>query len=302
MAAEIFFNRNICTKKCFGEPAFRIFPESSYMFQAISGGHPSVVDLLLRNGACGDARISASFRCKEEWFETCTWLTFAIMCGKASCADVLIQHGADITALNGIGASAIQLAKQNARASHPRARDPRYKTWARNSIGAEQDADTLVVVERAFNRKFQGTISIEDYLNACKEIAPQPPSRRDRLTSMLQRTFKKALGIFLTRSQTELLFNYLEPLYRDTREIWSLPFHETLLMRCMYVLSYAVLFAYELHALIKGHKRIPMPSRFFLSALALVALAVIWGTSWEGWFGWGFFGAAGEDLKMTSVD
>ena len=129
MAAEILLNRNICTKQYFGEPALEIFGGYSYMFQAISGGHPSVVDLLLRNGACGEARISPSFDCRREWFEKCTWLTYAVMCGKASCADVLIQHGADVTALDGAGKSAIQLATQNARASHPRASHPR----ARNS-------------------------------------------------------------------------------------------------------------------------------------------------------------------------
>ena len=275
MAAEILFNRNICTKECFGESASGIYVFYSYMFQAISGGHPSVVDLLLRNGACGDARISASFRCIGQWLETCTWLTFAVMCGKASCADVLIQHGADVTALDGAGKSAIQLAKQNLIASHPRHLD-----WPPNSdIAVEQDTETLVIVERAFNRKFQGTMSIEDYLNSRKEIAPQPSPTREKSTPPLQKALETALRIFLTPSQTELLFNYLQPLYWNTRKIWSLPFHETLLMRSMYVVSYAILFVYEICALIKGRKRIPMPSRFFLSALALLALAVLWGTS-----------------------
>ena len=290
MAPKILLERGVFANEYFGELASGTWCYDSYMYQAISGGHSSVVDLLLRNGACADELISHSFDCEGEWFESCTWLINAVMWGEASCTDVLIQYGADVTAFDGAGKSAIQLAKQNAIASHPR-----YLTGPlRFDIVAEKDAETLVVVERAFNLKFQGTMSIEDYLNSRKEITPQPPSRRDKFTSMLQNTFKKTLGIFLTPSQTELLLKH-------TREIWSLPFHEALLMRSMYVLSYAILFAYELHAFIKGHKRIPMPSRLFLSALALLALAVTWGSSSEGEFGWGLFHSAGNEPRMGSV-
>ena len=298
-ALETLLNRNIFTNECFGEPASGTWYYDSYMYQAISRGHSSVVDLLLRNGACADARISHSFYCEGKWLEICTWVTFAVMCGEASCTDVLIQHGADVTALDGAGKSAIQLAKQNAVASHPRTIS-NYSVYIRDDITAEEDAETLVVVERAFNLKFRGTMSIEDYLNSSAEITPQPPSRRDKFTSMLQNTLKKALRTFLTPSQTELLLDYLKPLYRKTRRIWSLPFHEALLMRSIYVLSYAILLAYELHAFIKGRKRIPMPSRFFLSALALLALAVIWVSSSQGGFGWGLFYATGKESKMES--
>ena len=298
MAPEILLNCNIFTNECFGEPASRVWYIYSYMSHAISGGHSYVVDLLLRNGACADARISHLFYCDEEQFESYTWLTYAVMGGEASCADVLIQHGADITALDGAGKSAIQLAKQNVITSHPRTLY--HFLWGWKHIGADQDAETLVVVERAFNLKFQGAMSIEDFLNSSKEFAPQPPSPRDRFTSMLQRTFRKALDIFLTPTQTERLLKRFKPLYRDTRKIWSLPFHEALLMRSIYILSYAILFAHELYAFLKGRKRIPMPSRFYLSALALLALAVIWGNSSEGGFGWGLFGVAGKEPKMES--
>ena len=300
-APKNLLDRDIFTKKGFGEPALATSYYDSYMYQAILQGRSSLVDLLLRKGACADARISHSFDCKGELFESWTWLTFAVMCGEASCTDVLIQHGADITALDGDGKSAIHLAKQNAMASHPRCLMLfHYHEDQLQVIGAEPDAETLAVVEQAFNHRFQGTMSIEGFLNSSKEITPQPPSPPEKSTPKLQKTFETALGIFLTPSQTKRLLNYFAPLYHDTQKTWSLPFHEALLMRSMYVLSYAILFIYEVHALIKGHKRIPMPSRFFMSALALLALAVICGTSSQGGFGWGFFGAAGKEAKMGS--
>ena len=295
MAPHVLLNRNVFTNECFGEPASGTWCYDSYMYQAISGGQSSMVDLLLRNGACADERISHSFDCEGEWVKSYTWLTFAVMCGEASCTDLLIQHGADVAALDGAGKSAIHLAKQNAVASHPRTIMDNW--YVQSSVDVTADAETLVVVERAFNLKFQGTMSIEDYLNSSKGIAPQPPS-----PSIFQKALETALKIFLTPSQTELLLNYLEPLYRKTRRIWSLPFHEALLMRSIYVLSYAILLAYELHAFIKGRKRIPMPSRFFLSALALLALAVIWFSSSQGGFGWGLFSAAGKEPKTGLGD
>ena len=295
-APKILLDRDVFTKECFGESALKVLYLDSHMFQAISRGRPSVVDLLLRNGACADAQISHSFDCRGEWFEACAWLTLAVKFGDASCTDVLIQHGADITALDGAGESAIRLAIGHALDSHPRIFDGYI-------YRAVQGAETLTVVERAFNLKFQGAMSIEDYLNSNEEISPQPPSRRDRFTSMLRKTMMKVLSIFLTPSQKQLLLNYLESLYRHTHNIRSLPFHEALLMRSMYVVSYAVLFAYELHVLIKSHKRISMPSRFSLSALALLALAVIWGSSSQRVFGWGSLGgAAGKEHKMETGD
>ena len=278
-APEVLLGRKIFTQECFGEGVSKAIYDCSYMFEAILRGNSSLVDLLLHNGARADTRISQSFDCDGNWFGECTWTTFSVECSTASCTDVLIQHGADITALDGAGRSAIQLASNNALGPHPR-----YVEFRRRGITAEEDAETLAVVERAFHLKFQ---SLDDFLDLSNEIALQPPSRRENSVAVLRKTFEKALGIILTPSQIELLLDRLQTLYQDTRKIWSLSFHEALLMRCFYVISYALLLAYELNALIKGRKRIPMPSRFLLSALALLALALIWGPL-QGVLPWGF--------------
>ena len=61
--------------------------------------------------------------------------------------DILIQHGANFTALDGAGRSAIELAKINVCVSHPRKVDYYF-------ITAEDDAEVLAVVEKAFNLRF----------------------------------------------------------------------------------------------------------------------------------------------------
>lgn len=290
-APEILLDRKFFDRAGFGEGASKAKISQSYMYQAISRRNPSLIDLLLRNGAHADARISDSFDCYYNWVGESTWTTFCVMFGLASCTDVLIQHGADVTALDGAGRSAFQLARNHALVSDLR-KIELFWDWGEKVlfITAEEDAETLAVVEQAFNLKFQGTKSLDDYLDLSNEVAPQPPSRRDRLMSLLQKMLGKALGVILTPSQIELLRIHFSGLSYDIRKLWSLSFHEALLMRCFYVISYALVLAYELNTLIKGRKRITMPSRFLLSALAFLALAVIWGWSQEGVF-WGPFTA-----------
>ena len=289
-APGILLDRGLASDECFGGDASAIRFRYSYMYQAISGMKHSVVELLLRNGARADVQISQSFDCRACWFEMCTWITFSVMCGAASCTDVFIKYGADVTALDGAGNSALRLAKKNALASHPR--DVCIDQWKHRDlkitlkITANEDAETLAVVERAFKERFQGTMSLEDYYNLPDEVVPHSFSRRQKLISMLQMTIEKALRIVLSPTQIESLRDHLWILYYKARRIWSLPFYEALFMRLMYIVSYALLLAVELHALIKGHKRIPMPSRYFLSALAFLALALICGSSQMGVF-WG---------------
>ena len=199
-AAEILLERKLFARSLLGVGGSSISYHYSYLYQAILHRTSSVVDLLLQNGACGDAQISHLFNCFGQWFGSCTWLTFAVTCGAGSCAEVLIRHGADVTALDGAGRSAIQLANSNASVLHPRTVELALASWEdlECRITTEEDVETLAVVERAFNQKFQGKESIENYLNASDEVAPQPPSRYERLMSMLQKTLDKALGIFLT--------------------------------------------------------------------------------------------------------
>lgn len=287
-APKILLDRKCYIKEGFGEGVNETDFWDSYMYEAILTGNASIVDLLLQNGARADTQISHSFNCHGFWFQSCTWLTFAVIHrDAAACADVLIRHGADVTALDGAGRSAIHCARNRALALYARLE------WD-EMITAYEDTETLAVVERAFHLKFHGTKSIEDFLESSDETAPQPPSRLENFKLVLQKTSRKVLETLLTPTQTELLLDHIQRLHRDTRDIWSLPFHEAFIMRSMYVLSYAILLAYEIQAFIRGHKRIPMPSRFILSSLAFLALVLIWGSSSQGGFSWGLSTAGTE--------
>lgn len=95
-AREILLNRKIFAKEGFGRGANQDHIEWSYMYQAIRRKDTSLVELLIHNGAHANTHISQFLRSPR--FETCTWITFSVMLGAASCADVLIQHGADVIA------------------------------------------------------------------------------------------------------------------------------------------------------------------------------------------------------------
>lgn len=293
-APEILLDRKIFDKAGFGEGTSKASISQSYMYQAISRRNSSVVDLLLRNGAHADARTSDSFDCYDSRLGELTWTTLCVMFSPTSCTDVLIQHGADVTALDGAGRSALQLARKHALGPHPRKIEC-WNIWdyfdhRGYCFTAEEDAETLAVVERAFTLKFRGTKSLDDYLDLSNEVAPRPPSRRDRLVSQLEKMLGKALGVIFAPSQIELLHLHFRQLRYHIQRVWSLSFSEALFMRCFYVISYALVLAYELNTLIKGRKRITLPSRFLLSALAFLALAVIWASSQEVVF-WGPFTA-----------
>ena len=171
----------------------------------------------------------------------------------------------------------------NVIASHPRTIS-RYRPWDRwgreeSRITAEQDAETLAVVERAFNDRFQGTRSLEDHIKSINELSVQAPLLRKKPKSMFREIMDKALGKLLTTSQTERLQKHLEDLYREIRKAWSLSFYEALVIRSLYILSYALLLGLETRAIINGQRRIRTPSRSLLSAVACLILAFIWGSS-----------------------
>ena len=262
-APEVLFRQKVFSDELIKCPCktFRC----NYMCKAIGKRLGSVVELLLQYRAYANT--------------TSTWLIFSVECGAASCSEALIQHGADVKFVDGTGGSALQLARSNVTAPHPR--QAAYCEGFRRigDVTAEEDAETLAVVERAFRLQAQSTNNLTVHEPSC-ELEPQSLNEIGDAIPAPQNIFKKAFGSFLTYYQCSLLGGHSR--YRsgyEIRNLWTLSFHEALLMRFFYVLSYVLLLVLGILAFIQGEKRIRMLSRTVLSAVALLLLAYIWGTS-----------------------
>ena len=244
-----------------------IFPctrnHCSYMCVAIRNRLCSVVELLLQHGAYAKTMSR--------------WLAFSVHYGAASFSEALIQHGADVNFLDGAGKSVLQLARSNVTAPHPRIFT--HCCWERKRrVTAEEDAEILAVVERAFRLKVHSTDALTVH-EPSSELEPQSLNQESEAMPVLQNTFKKALGSLLTYHRRPILIRHSRHHYYGIRDLWSLSFYEALLMRFFYVLSYVLLLVLGILAFIRGDKRVRMPSRTILSAVALLLLAYVWGTS-----------------------
>ncbi|KAL9627832.1 MAG: hypothetical protein Q9164_007476 [Protoblastenia rupestris] len=299
-APNVLLSRRVYSSKLLGAGVAKCDYDYSYMYQAISEGHPYIVELLLQHGAHADAQIGHLFDyqepnafekepCKCLGYPQCsmcmsrsyllqsyTWLTLSVMSGAADCADVLIQYGTDVTALDGAGRSAIHIARSNVVAPHPRFSGD---CLIERSVCAEEDAETLAVVEKAYNLILQGTEKIEDCVKPSRECECQPPMKQYRVVTALRKSFEKVFGFFLTPSQIERLMAPFRNLTYSIKKVWKLPFHEALLMRFFYALSYILIIAVEVLAFAKGNRRVPTPSRSLVIAAALLLVAIIWGPS-----------------------
>ena len=71
-APKILLDRKVFNREYFRNGDRKVPYDASYMFHAISRSNPSVVDLLLRNGAHANVQISDSFRCSDCWLQSCT--------------------------------------------------------------------------------------------------------------------------------------------------------------------------------------------------------------------------------------
>ena len=294
-APEILFDKGIFDHNLLaGNENHFYYLDDSYMGQAIEQELPHVVGLILQNGARANVQIGQLFRCSDFCFMDnqdpgpfdClvfyTWLTYAVEYGAASCANALLYHGADVTASDGAGRSAISMALSTTAGPHPRT--IRFNELCRDEARPatmEQDAETLAVVRRAFDLKFQGQISMEDYIASEATHDVSLPSQPETTNTALYNYLEKILKAFLAPEQLEHIWKYTS----HWRRAWSLSFLDAMLMRSLYVLSYMILLVIELSAFIRGEKRISMPSRGLLSVVAVLLLATIWGSAQFG-FSW----------------
>ena len=269
-APKILMRRRVFSNKLIKRSCQRA-GECNYMCVAIRKGLGSVVKLLLQNGAYANTMS--------------TWLMFSIECGNASCTETLIQHGADVNFLDGAGRSAFQVARSNVTTRHPRSITHPLAHWGEIDlmdyfprVTAEDDVNTFAVVERALEIKAQSTKNLEVCGPGC-ELESQSLNQEGEAMPVAQNIFKKAFGSLLAYYQHPLHEWQSRYRYYEMRNLWSLSFYEALLMRFFFVLSYVLLLAVGILAVVRGDQRVRLPSRSILSALALLLLAYIWGSS-----------------------
>ena len=261
-APEVLIRRKVFSDELINCPC--TLYHCSYMCVAIRNRLCSVVELLLQHGAYAKTMSS--------------WLVFSVHCGAAPFTEALVEHGANVNFLDRAGRSALQLARSNVGAPHPR-RIPHCRyTNIHIKITAEQDVETLAVVERAFRLKSQSSDDMTVH-EPSSELEPQSYEKVEAIPAS-QNKFEKACRALLAYYQRPILGRHSR--FRsgyEIRNLWALSFHEALLMRFFYVLSYVLLLVLGILAFIRGDKRVRMPSRTILSAVALLLLAYIWGTS-----------------------
>ena len=279
-APEILMDRNIVDDDLLGGQSLRIGYWEGYMDLVISKKLPNLVLLLLQRS---HQITNPDYNPYYLFDKKCSSLTMAVQLGSSCCANVLIQDGADITSLDADGRSIIELAKTNAFASHPRFPPKRYLSISllieskRHRVSAKEDHETLAVIKRAFNERFKETMKFEDYVDPVQEVNESllKPQKEDK--SSILHVIEKALRLILTHEQLSILKERLKDSYLNMKQIWSLPFSEALIMRFLYVLSYALLLSIEVTTFVKGKKQLRMPSRKLLSVIALMILPFAWG-------------------------
>ena len=265
---------------------------NSYVYWSILEDDARSLSLFLQHGANADEQIDQLFDCFQRFnkyikvyygflhFSGCTWLGFALHIGSPSCASVLIKYGANVMKTDGHGQSAIQIVKSNMVALHPRTYDhlqhlsspinghTTHLSPMKIQVSSEKDVESLTIVREAFERQFPNSGKFDDY----KNTGPQ------RLKSG---SYDRAAGIL-----QDLVTGFLDLLHRQglmsgslhshLHDLWHSSFSDLLLMRFLYVVSYALLLWVSLQELATGTISLPKPSRTIALVTIAVPVALIW--------------------------
>ena len=236
-APEILFCRKVLSDGLIKGPCDQ-HTACNYMCAAIRSRLDSMVELLLQHAAYANT--------------TSSWLMHSVKCGAASCAEVLIRHGANVSFVDESGRSALELAWSNVALHHPRFYGPcGGPARCARGVTAEEDAATLAVVEQALRLKSQSTTTSKEQEPKCI-FEVESHDLEDKTTPVPPNIFEKALGILSTYYTPVPRGHRVRPHVRGIGDLWSLSFYEALCMRFFYILSYVLLLAVGIIAVIQG--------------------------------------------------
>ena len=188
-----------------------------------------------------------------------TWLTFATHLGRASCARLLIENGADSMRADPRGRTALHMAKDFVSAPHPRAAIKLY-IWPyqppQRCVSADDDQETLAVLQSTTGSQ-PGLIFCSEYTSGKESV----PTRTDRMWSQLRSKLHIIFvcNLLLTNNVVFVAFAFqpLESLIKVTKRncptvmLWNtatrllrLTFVEALVLRTGYIASLMALLIY----------------------------------------------------------
>ena len=285
----------------------------SYMFQAIWRNKSHLVEALLRHGVSIQQSIGDMFDCDgsrqdlpprllqpDARIGLHSWLTFAVDHGSIACANTLIRYGADITARNGLGRNALQVAQLNLQQDHPRvstcgipmcALCKRKGLRDKGFITLKKDLETFDMLGSwAAQHSLQPSILLDGREFPSQTTTDQVVSTTlnmdsGEFTELLSPY--KALLINLARppSKLSLILKALNMLrfrvdkmtksswWSGCRNLWHMSSLETLLLRLGYIFFYSLLICFETSNLVCRLTSFRRPP----TSVTLLGLALVFG-------------------------
>jgi hypothetical protein len=200
-----------------------VFPCHSYIFNALCHNRIETLKLLLEYGPPINTTIMDMFATDREHFQSIanyTWLTLAVELGRSDCVRLILARAEDqeqaVNYRDGVGRTALQIARSSVRISHPRDSVLSSLQWVLQWVGnqkvtlvsAAEDEATLLILHAAAGIDAVTTLPVEEHVIGNEDVNPPhahlPSAQQSYLSSLLNqiKSFKtRAIDII-----SELLY------------------------------------------------------------------------------------------------
>jgi hypothetical protein len=258
--------------------SLKIHPCNSQIIVAIENNRSEALALFLEQGIDINAKIGDLFACytdHTQQLKLCSWLTFAVHHGRPQCAKILLEHGAEIEALDGSGSTAIEIGRRYTSGKYPRPHPFRPSEWRYKniSLSLDQDLEILIILEEALTK-----ISNRSGLQLNGDSSSDVIAR----TEMKRRIFE-ALSGFRNCFQERCLYRTTLHIMNFVWHVSRLSYVEHLMMLLGFLAAYTMLLLFEVFSIICWAKislsELPHVSCIFVLSLVIVSVSLTnsWG-------------------------
>ena len=283
----------------YGSPGCEL--SDSYVFTAILRDRPHLLQLFFDMGFQVNCQIGHQFAAgtrfdgEEDEIIQYTWLSLAIEAGSVCSVEVLVNLGVDPFSKNGNDKSAIDLARSNAAADHPRRNLSTLcfnYGFSKFSVTEAEDAQILALLEKALINQAKGPK--KSLLESGQHNEGQSSSCHSKVTrtcgfegaplcyfhcpvsvepsGLLNKTLDKVRGSIWHRKVQRFIRKIRYQLWQFTR----LTYMEALLIRIGVVVSYCILLFYQSFYIAIWLRNLPPPPRGARAAAVILGFAVMW--------------------------